>query len=279
MAGRIDPAEARTPREFVVLLRRSAAQAHNGQADRLASLLDAYEIPPEELVTDLLRPCGLDLAEQDRWMRVYDELSQWDGLQPLTSAELDDRELLRARHARGGWLTRGRLVIGASVVVLGLVTWLFLSGGDNDPALISGPPGSPTPEASAIPSGAPSEQPSAAPDSSPTAPKSPVPKQLSGSITLANGQSADIDGGGNDVRWADGVLHSADNGKRLKLMPSGTTPSAQTCAALIPGQLSRSVGELSAGRSLCVRTNQNRWARITVTSAGSSLGFNYVVFS
>jgi len=40
MAGRIDPAEARTPREFVVLLRRSAAQAHNGQADRLLSLVD-----------------------------------------------------------------------------------------------------------------------------------------------------------------------------------------------------------------------------------------------
>src|SRR5512139_2563618 len=89
MAGRIDPAGVRTPGEFVVLLRRVAAQAHNGESDRLAAFLDGYDIPPEALVVDLLRASGVDMAGQDRWLRVYDELSQWNDLEPLESTELD----------------------------------------------------------------------------------------------------------------------------------------------------------------------------------------------
>lgn len=275
MAERIDPAGARTPDEFIVLLRRAAARAHHPEADRLAALLDHYDMPPEALVIDLLRASGMDMAQEDRWMRVYDELSQWDSMPPLAPEELDDRELLRARHRRRGWITRGRVLIASGVVVFALVAWLLLANRSDDPAALIGGQ-SPTPGATDVAS--PSAEASPEATSSP-APRQSAPPNLSGTVTLGNGQSFDLDGGGHDVKWQGSSLHSADNGKRLQLMPAGTTPSKQACSALIPGQLERSVDGLSAGRSLCVRTTENRWARITVTSVGSSLGFTYVVFS
>ncbi len=287
MAGRIDPTGARNPAEFVVLLRRAAAQAHNSNSDRLAALLDGYEMPPEELVLDILRAAGMDIAQENRWMRIYDELSQWDGLAPLSSQELDDRDLLRARHRRPvAWLTQPRVLIGAGVLVVVLVGWWLFSGGDGSLAALRGgqPSGTPSAQASATDTATDTATPGAMPTagSSPTTQKSATPPKspaLSGTVTLANGQTFDLDGGGADLRWLSGVLHSADNGKRLQLMPSGTTPTAQTCGALVPGQLDRSVSGLTAGRSLCVRTTQNHWARVSVTAAGSSLTFTYVVFT
>jgi hypothetical protein len=276
MAGRIDPWEARTPSEFVVLLRRAAAKAYSAEADRLASLLDGYDLPPEDLVLDLLRACGMDLAQEDRWMRVYDELSGVDdGSLPPPPPEKD---LLRARHAAPGWWSRGKVLVLAGIALAVTAAILLLLNLRGDPALVGGlpPAASSTGEPSAAP---PSEEPSAEPSRSPSRVSIPT----SGTVNLANGKGFDLDtglaSGGIDVRWEGGVLHAGDNGKRLQLLASGVTPSKQTCSGFVPGQLDRMVSGLTAGRSVCVRTTENRWAGITVTVTGSSLGFTYVVFT
>lgn len=279
MMGRIDPWGARTPGEFVVLLRRAAAQAHSAEADRLAGLLDGYFLPPEELVLDLLRACNMDIAQEDRWMRVYDELSGVDdGTLPPPPPEKD---LLRARHAAQGWWTKRKVLVAAAIASIGILVALVLANLGGDPSLVGGqPPGSPTAEASAPPL----EEPSPSPDPSASATnKSITSKPTSGSVTLTAGMGWDMDNyaasGGIDVRWEGGVLHAGDNGKRLQLLASGTTASKQICSGLVPGQLDRSVSGLTAGRSVCVRTTEGRWAGMTITATGSSLSFNYVVFS
>jgi hypothetical protein len=276
MVGRIDPWEARTPGEFVVLLRRTAAQAHSPEADRLAAYLDGYDLPPEDLVLDLLKASGLDIAQEDRWMRVYDELSGVDeGALPPPPPEKD---LLRARHAAQGWWTKGKLLVAAAIGLVAAVAITVLTSLGGNPSMVTGqPPASPTGE----PSAAPSDEPS--PSAEPSEALTRVNKPTGGTVTLASGKGWDLDAGAGsgalDVLWNDGALHSGDNAKRLQLMPSGTTPTKQTCSALIPGQLDRTVGDLSVGRSLCVRTTEGRWARVSITATGSSLGFTYVIFT
>jgi hypothetical protein len=273
VVARIDPWGARNPREFAVLLRRAAAQAHSGKVERLAARLRGDDLPAEELILDLLRACDMDIAQEDRWMRVYDKLS---GLGDATRPPPPPRpETARWRHAVAGQRTGAKTTAAVGLTLASMLTLVGKVDPAGGPAMVSAQP-------SGTIAGRPRQpvaEPPTVPDS-PTAADITTVKPPSGhraTVTLGAGQAWDLDTGsdGADVRWDDGALQSADHAKRLWLIPSGASPGSQDCTRLKNGWLDRSISELTAGLSLCVRTTDGHWVSMTITTAGKSLQFTY----
>jgi hypothetical protein len=237
--------------------------------ERLAADLDGEDLPPEDLILDLLKACDMDLAQEDRWMRVYDNLSGTDD-QKLPPAE----GRLGPRHAASPHWSGGKTTAAVGLALSGMIALFGHIDIGSEPATVSAlPPGTPTNETPGL---LPTPEPSTVP-SSPGTTHITTGKPTSHAVTLGVGEALDLDAGPStaDVRWENGVLQSADYAKRLRLMDSGATPDAQACSKLRPGWLDRAISGLTAGQSLCVRTTDEHWLWISITAAGSSLAFTY----
>jgi hypothetical protein len=273
VVARIEPWEAHTPGQFVVLLRRAAAQAHSGEVERLSARMHGNDLPPEELILDLLKACDMDIAEEDRWMRVYDKLSGLDEATRPPPPQQTDAP--RGRHAVAGQWTGGKRTAAVGLTLAGMLALVGKVDPAGGPATFSAqPPGTTAAGEPSLPVG----EPPTVPDSQTAADITTVepPGGRSGMIvTLRAGQAWDLDtsSDGPDVRWDDGALQSADDAKRLWLIPSGASPDSRDCTKLKNGWLDRNISDLTAGLSLCVRTTGGHWVSMTITTTGNSLRF------
>ena len=313
-----DPVSARTPAEFVQLLRevRSESQlsfwdiqrrAHDHGYDLepavVVHALGQPGLPDWQIVVGLLTSCGYQGMQIDRWMRVYRDLAEagqqfHEPGQHLPRHELEEEPEAQAvpplpamhRSATSGSSRRYVLVLGAAVAVAAF-TLLIVNMRDNDPSIVAGPGTSATP----APQGSdpttvlasPTAE-SASPVAKTTASPGPQPPGASpgvlraGTVTLTGGQGVDLDtgqpSGNGDVVAASGTALEAGDNAKRLGLVSGM-PSQQTCESIIPGRLDRDVTGLAAGQWLCVRTSSGHWARVNVTATGSSLKLAYTVWT
>lgn len=121
----------------------------------------------------------------------------------------------------------------------------------------------------------------AAPPPPPPSPNPPSPADpgvfRSGTASLTDFQSVDLDGGGSDiVRLDDDVLAGTNSARRLELFTRGQ-PTKQDCQGISDWE--RSVNSLDPGDWLCVRTNQNRLGRINISLTGDTLKLSYTIWN
>jgi hypothetical protein len=154
--------------------------------------------------------------------------------------------------------------------------------GDGPPVYATGAPPAPAPQLSESAPAETTATPSSTTSPSHTASPASEPPALAGILrngtaTLQNGQSIDLDGGGSGpdiVVFGDGDgVRSGPSDRHFALEPTATK---QACASTNGYQ--KTLQNLTAGNGICVRTDQGRYAHITIARTGP-LGFSYVVWS
>ncbi len=302
-SGGADPVGARTPEEFVELLRRVRATSqlsfweiqdrarelgYDLEPAALVHALGQAALPDRQLVVGLLASCGYPRMEIDRWMRAYHDLA--DAVQLGDDDEGDPVAVSPVRHPHRGAASR-RGLVGAAAAALIVFAVLVVSRWSTDPAQTAASPATslqPAQQASAATGktapkpGAPTPAPPQVTTQAPVI--SPASVQRSGTVTLASGQGIDLDtglaSGGLDIVAASGTALNAPgtgNSKRLQLMAG--MPSQQTCQALVIGKLEREITGLAPGQWLCVRTSGGHWGRVNITATGAALELAYTVWS
>jgi hypothetical protein len=138
--------------------------------------------------------------------------------------------------------------------------------------------------ASTTPTGQPSAEPTptaaASPSVTPSASPLPPGVARSGTVSLQNGQGLDFDTGATTGSGLDLIVYG--NGDSLRADPNDrhfaliSSPSKQACAA--SGDYQKTLQGLTAGNSVCVRTDRGAYAAITI-SRTNPLVFSYVVWS
>ena len=321
----IDPGSARTAEDYVMLLRqaramseltywdleqRADAAGHRLEPAVLAETLGRAALPDEELVVALLRACGHDDEQIERWLSVRARLDSPELVDeptvlstvlstvlppahPTTGSASRPRHLLRrpgqgARRAPTSRLRPLAITIAAvlAVAVIGIGSVAVIVSAINDGDDAGGPPvyapgASPNTATAPQPTSTDTSSPAPTPSAGPTAPPSSAPPLPAGVLrigtaTLQTGQSLDLDGGGSD---ADIIVYDA--GDSIRAGPSSRhfapqpTASKQACAS---ADYQKTVQGLTAGQGVCVRTDKGYFAHITVTRT-APLSFGYVVWS
>lgn len=314
--NRIDPAvvhSARTTEDLVVLLRQVRAvselsfwqlqerAAAGGLVLEPAVLAQALgpapvtALPDPALVAALLYACGYPGDEIDEWLDVHDRLAAAPAAVPAVPGAhraAGDPGVFGASRSLGRTLAAA----GAAAAVLAAVvttTVVIMSGGrqPHGGRLAGNPPQARAqPGTHALPYATTGTAPAATVSATPPRHTSPAAKTpagpaaaagvaRSGSVTLTDGQGLDLDTGATAGTGIDLIAYGDGSGVRagpaerhFAAHPAPTKPACATAG------YQKTLGDLRAGATACVRTDRGAYGQITVTGTGP-LVFSYVVWS